>query len=208
MNIYESLENLQVSEECFNDIMGIVEEILSESEYSVTDVKKKASNALKSRLNKLNKGSQDLNDPEAQRNLSRARRASSILELPNSNRSFKKVQKAADNSLQNRKNKKEYNDKKYTEDKDFFEPYGSVTGKSFEYNAKAKKQIKNDSKRYLKSVGLSSKKGYTHPLNNTSTPIDPSDTSPIARNRLDDKGHKVDMQGGPSYEYQNRHYHV
>lgn len=30
MNVYESLENLQVSEECFNDIMGIVEDILSE----------------------------------------------------------------------------------------------------------------------------------------------------------------------------------
>lgn len=207
MNILESLENLQVSEECFNDIVKIVEELLNESDYSVTDVKKKASNALKSRLNKLNKGSQDLNDPEAQRNLSRARRASSILELPNSNRSFKKVQKAADNSLQNRKNKKEYNDKKYTEDKENG-AYELISGKPFEYNAKAKKRIKNDSKRYLKSVGLSSKKGYTHPLNNTSTPIDPSDTSPITRDRSDDKGHKVDMQGGPSYEYQNRHYHI
>ena len=30
MNIFESLENLNVSEECFNDIMGIVEELLSE----------------------------------------------------------------------------------------------------------------------------------------------------------------------------------
>jgi hypothetical protein len=32
MNIFENLENLNVSEECFNDIMGIVEEILSEDE--------------------------------------------------------------------------------------------------------------------------------------------------------------------------------
>lgn len=31
MNIYESLENLQVSEECFDEIMGIVEELLNES---------------------------------------------------------------------------------------------------------------------------------------------------------------------------------
>ena len=30
MNIFESLENLNVSEECFDDIMGIVEELLSE----------------------------------------------------------------------------------------------------------------------------------------------------------------------------------
>ena len=30
MNIFESLENLNVSEECFNDIMDIVEEIINE----------------------------------------------------------------------------------------------------------------------------------------------------------------------------------
>ena len=30
MNIFESLENLNVSEECFNDIMGIVEAIINE----------------------------------------------------------------------------------------------------------------------------------------------------------------------------------
>ena len=30
MNIFESLENLNVSEECFNDIVGIVEEIINE----------------------------------------------------------------------------------------------------------------------------------------------------------------------------------
>ena len=30
MNIFENLENLQVSEECFNDIMGLVEEYISE----------------------------------------------------------------------------------------------------------------------------------------------------------------------------------
>ena len=31
MDIFESLENLQVSEECFDDIIGIVEELLSEN---------------------------------------------------------------------------------------------------------------------------------------------------------------------------------
>ena len=30
MNIFESLENLEVSESCFDDIMGIVEEIINE----------------------------------------------------------------------------------------------------------------------------------------------------------------------------------
>ena len=37
MNIFESLENLNVSEECFDDIMGIVEELLSEDVYSAID---------------------------------------------------------------------------------------------------------------------------------------------------------------------------
>ena len=30
MNILENLENLNVSEECFNDIMGLVEEVINE----------------------------------------------------------------------------------------------------------------------------------------------------------------------------------
>ena len=33
MNIFESLENLNVSEECFDEIMGIVEDILSEGNH-------------------------------------------------------------------------------------------------------------------------------------------------------------------------------
>ena len=32
MNIFESLENLNVSEECFNDIINIVEDVLSQIE--------------------------------------------------------------------------------------------------------------------------------------------------------------------------------
>ena len=42
INIYESLENLNVSEECFNDIMGIVEELLSEDIESYSQKKKEA----------------------------------------------------------------------------------------------------------------------------------------------------------------------
>lgn len=33
MDIFESLENLNVSEECFEDILGIVEELLSEGDH-------------------------------------------------------------------------------------------------------------------------------------------------------------------------------
>ena len=41
MSIFESLENLNVSEECFDDIMGIVEELLSEGD-NLKDVVKRA----------------------------------------------------------------------------------------------------------------------------------------------------------------------
>ena len=34
MNIFESLENLQVSEECFNDIIEVVEKLLLEDEFT------------------------------------------------------------------------------------------------------------------------------------------------------------------------------
>ena len=42
MDIFESLENLQVSEECFDEIIGIVEEILSEDIVSKVIDKNKA----------------------------------------------------------------------------------------------------------------------------------------------------------------------
>ena len=39
MDIFESLENLNVSEECFNDIISIVEEYINESTREVLDAK-------------------------------------------------------------------------------------------------------------------------------------------------------------------------
>ena len=44
MNIFESLENLNVSEECFDEIMGIVEEIINE--VSVGNLSQKATKSL------------------------------------------------------------------------------------------------------------------------------------------------------------------
>lgn len=41
MDIFESLENLNVSEECFNDIMGIVEDLLSTINKSNKSAKEK-----------------------------------------------------------------------------------------------------------------------------------------------------------------------
>lgn len=36
MNIFESLENLEVSEACFDEIIGLVEELLDESKYTIS----------------------------------------------------------------------------------------------------------------------------------------------------------------------------
>lgn len=49
MDIFESLENLPVSEECFDEIMGTVEETISEY-LTVGDVKNAAKSALKNRM--------------------------------------------------------------------------------------------------------------------------------------------------------------
>ena len=37
MDIFESLENLNVSEECFEDIVGLVEDIVSQAEKNIAD---------------------------------------------------------------------------------------------------------------------------------------------------------------------------
>ncbi len=207
MNIFESLENLNISEECFNDILNIVEEYINEV-YSVTDVKQRAAKVKESRLGALKK-SKNLQNPNTQRNLARARRVMSILELPDSNRPFKKVQKAADNSLQGRKTAKEGYDKRYSEN--------SIASIKSNPNIKRKdvnlvkdfvgcddKSVEKASKKYLKSVGLSSKKGKTHPFNNTPYSVDPS--SGLTADSDSAKGRREEPKL-PDYEYQNRYYH-
>lgn len=59
-SIFENLENLNVSEECFNDIMGIVEDILGEHLASAIDRSKKSPSEKKDLLIKaaLNKNSE------------------------------------------------------------------------------------------------------------------------------------------------------
>ena len=60
MDIFESLENLNVSEECFDEIMGIVEDMLSEHIASAIDASKKSPSEKKELLIKaaLNKNSE------------------------------------------------------------------------------------------------------------------------------------------------------
>jgi hypothetical protein len=52
MDIFESLENLNISEECFNDIMDIVEEIISERDAFTRP--RAAKNSLEGRRKKCN----------------------------------------------------------------------------------------------------------------------------------------------------------
>ena len=42
MNIFESLENLDVSEECFDDIMGLVEELVTYAQKKADDAKSRS----------------------------------------------------------------------------------------------------------------------------------------------------------------------
>jgi benzoyl-CoA reductase/2-hydroxyglutaryl-CoA dehydratase subunit BcrC/BadD/HgdB len=41
MDIFESLENLNVSEECFNDIVGVVEDLIGVTQKNLKDAEKK-----------------------------------------------------------------------------------------------------------------------------------------------------------------------
>ena len=49
MNIFENLENLNVSEECYNDIINLIETLLNESNYSAADVANRARKVLSDR---------------------------------------------------------------------------------------------------------------------------------------------------------------
>lgn len=60
MNIFENLENLAISEECFNDIMDIVEEIISERDAFTRP--KAAKNSIEGRRKKCNEISKEYSD--------------------------------------------------------------------------------------------------------------------------------------------------
>ena len=81
MNIFESLENLNVSEECFNDIVGLVEEYIQEK-YSVSRVKEIAASVLPKRREQ---------NP-TWRNIGRALKAHSLSEMPDSKKDMREYQ--------------------------------------------------------------------------------------------------------------------
>ena len=103
-DIFENLENLQVSEECFNDIMDIVEEMINE--VSVGYYKKSAKSSLPGRIEAAQKLTDDNTEGEITNVLNRKNRASGIAHNPrlkdNSKMSALKVKKAAENSLPKR----------------------------------------------------------------------------------------------------------
>lgn len=108
MNIFESLENLNVSEECFNDIMSIVEEIINE--VSVKRWKEAAINSLADRgfeegkmdaaIDAINKKKRHSYKDDEKLNkhfnaIDRTIHAKEVAHLPNSKMSANKVLKAA-----------------------------------------------------------------------------------------------------------------
>lgn len=124
MDIYESLEQLNVSEECFNEIMYIVEDIINE--VSVGMWKRAAQNSLEGRKKEAKEANNNYEkvidkvdnmkrvsrkageewdnasghafDAEERRN-----HALEIADLPNSKMSANKVKRAARNSFEGRK---------------------------------------------------------------------------------------------------------
>ena len=73
MDIFENLENLNVSEECFNDIMNMVEEIIEERDFtsrpeaaknSIEGRRKASDDATDSYINAVKKDMEDQNVPK------------------------------------------------------------------------------------------------------------------------------------------------
>ena len=118
MDIFESLENLQVSKECFDDIMDIVEEIISE--VSVKRWKEAAINSLARRGFEAGKMDADVNEVIKKKKWSdkkldkhfnandRISHAKEVAHLPSSKMSANKVLGAARKVFQPRR--KESND--------------------------------------------------------------------------------------------------
>ena len=97
MDIFESLENLQISEECFNDIMDIVEKVLAK------DLVQAAETSYPQRDKEASKIYKDPNATTEEKNRAMRRRhhASVLKRLPNPKNSAvsaKKLIQAARNS--------------------------------------------------------------------------------------------------------------
>jgi hypothetical protein len=109
MDIFESLENLQVSEACFEDIVGIIEEYISESKYSAADLAERARKVLSQRKEKYEKLKKDpkadfFDTVGAEDRYSRAKTLASLPKVKKSGISAKTLDKAAFNSARSRHN--------------------------------------------------------------------------------------------------------
>lgn len=93
MNIYESLENLNISEECFNDIVSTIKDYINE--YLVSDVKNATNSAIKTRMQKYKdtKSNSSSTPIDIKRASDRVDRAIKIKKLLNGKR-FKDEHKA------------------------------------------------------------------------------------------------------------------
>lgn len=122
MDIFEQLENLNVSEECFDDILGIVEEYINE--VSVNMWKRAAKNSIPSRIKAVRKGpyeditvyaekgKEEFRKPSGydkkegvadEKDLIRLKRAKDIASsFTNSKKSANKLVKAADKVIKDR----------------------------------------------------------------------------------------------------------
>ena len=91
MGVFESLENLNVSEECFNEIIRIVEEILNESP-TISSTKLAAAQSLPLRMNQYRqiKANSNSNPQDIKRASDRVDRAAQVKKAGLRKSDFKK----------------------------------------------------------------------------------------------------------------------
>ena len=105
MNIFENLENLNVSEECYNDIINLIETLLNESNYSAADVANRARRVLSDRKKvyaQAKKSGDFSNELFAKERYEHAKALASLPKTKKSGISAKTLDKAAYNSAQKR----------------------------------------------------------------------------------------------------------
>lgn len=156
--IFKSLSE-SVSEECYNDIMGIVEEILMESKYSAADVVKAARNSLPKRENELSKAEKNGDFWEVLRLKHRSEHAKALASLPNPKKSgvsANKLDRAAFNSAVKRGDDSDETQERINRSADMVRPYN---GRDF--NARLISGAKYDDESALPKVMKGAKEYFS-----------------------------------------------
>ena len=135
MSIFEELESLNVSEECFNDIIRIIEELLDEK-YTVSQVKEIAKKVVPQRMEKGTKEGKETGRGPSWKSIGRVHRAQNLAAMPDSDKDMREYQEEVKKKVPEIANKYSKAFKKY-EDKVFRTGTDATGSREFKEYAEA-----------------------------------------------------------------------